>query len=916
MVHSGAGGGQTLTNPEGSRRLNGAVVPVLAVRRTTKTGAVSTIGDAAGRTTNRPLRRGPGFSVAIKAVQNQKVTAILAALAAVLAAGTVVVAALQASPGAVTILAMVLSGITVALVLWSLSSGPGAVRRREETTAADTGTRGLLIGADLTDQTGTPNDPVLAGLLRSLIGAIDVAVLIYDDNDRLVLANEKAQELFPNVEQAIASGMTFPEIAELSVQEGHVKLPGTPKETWVRTLKQAHADPGMNVEVETRDGRWVRIRNQKIDGGWTVGLRVDITEEKKRERALVESEERLGDLSRVSSDWHWEMDAELRFTYLSERIEDITGLPPSYFLGKTRRDVMSQESLPQWESHFADLNAHRPFRDFRYSTVTPDGRRRHFTLSGTPVFDTEGRFAGYRGAATDITDAQESEEAAQVARSRLTDAIEALSAVIMLFDSQGRLELFNSRATYLYGQAGRPIQRGMKIRDVLRIVADSGIVAEAKGKEHDWTNEETARLTRADGERVMRHVGDVWLQCRAYRTQDGGLLSVETDVTPMVHREQKLQRQSSMLRVVMDSMAQGIAAYDSSLKLLAWNRRYVEILDLPPKLLRVGTQVDAIIRNSGIGTMHEGKEIEEVIAERKQRLMRFDGKPDILHLPSGDILQVEAHPLEGGGVLVSVSDITVSQRNAEALTKAKEEAELANRSKSHFLANITHELRTPLNAIIGFAEVLRDELFGPLGNKQYQDFVIDIHESGRHLLSLINDILDLSKYEIGHRELQAHPMELAVAVEASIRIIRQRAIDKNLTLIDEVPRDLPPISAESRAVRQILINLLSNAIKFTPAGGKVTVAADRVPGGTLALSVSDTGIGIAPEDIPRAFAPFEQIDSDLTREFEGTGLGLPLVKSLAELHGADVRMETEVGKGTTVTVEFPKDRVLTRAKVG
>jgi len=849
--------------------------------------------------------------VAIKLVRNQRLTAILAAVAAV-------VAALQASPGAVTVVALVLAGITVALVLWGLMSGGGTARPKTADTAsdADTGTQGLLIGTDLTDQTGRPDDPALAGLLRSFVGAIDIAVLLYDGDDRLVLANEKAQEMFANVEEAIVNGWTFAEIADYAVQEGHVRLPGTPRETWVRTLKQAHREAGGALEVETRDGRWVRMSNQHLPGGWTVGTRIDITEEKRREQKLIDSETRLGDLSRVSSDWHWEMDADLRFTYLSDRIEDVTGLPPSHFLGKTRREVMSDESLADWDSHLADLKAHRPFRDFRYSTITPDGRRRHFSLSGMPVFDTAGQFAGYRGAATDITDTTEAEEAAQVAQSRLTDAIEALSAVIMLFDSQGNLELFNSRATYLYGQAGRPIRRGMKVRDVLQIVAESGIVAEAKGKEADWADTEAARLTRADGERVMRHVGDVWLQCRAYRTQDGGLLSVETNVTPMVHRKQKLQRQSAMLRAVMDSMSQGIAAYDSGLKLLAWNRRYVEILNLPAKLVRIGTTVDAIIRNSGVATMFKDKDIEEVVVERKERLRRFDGPPDILHLPSGVILQVEAHPLEGGGILVSVTDISVTQRNAEALTKAKEEAELANRSKSHFLANITHELRTPLNAIIGFAEVLRDELFGPIGNKQYRDFVIDIHESGRHLLSLINDILDLSKYEIGHRELQAHPMELAAAVEASIRIIRQRAIDKNLTLIDEVPRDLPPVSAENRAIRQILINLLSNAIKFTPAGGKVTVSADRIPGGTLALSVSDTGIGIAPEDIPRAFAPFEQIDSELSREFEGTGLGLPLVKSLAELHGAEVKMQTEVGKGTTVTIVFPKDRVLARAKAG
>jgi len=658
--------------------------------------------------------------VAIRIFQNQKPAAVLAALAAVVAAGAIVVAALQATPGAVTVLALVLSGVTVALVLWSLLSGSTAPRRKPETPIADTGTRGLLISTDLTDPSGAPDDPALAGLLRSFVGAIDIAVLVYDDRDRLVLANEKAQELFPNVEQAIVNGWVFAQVAEYSVQEGHVKIPGVPKETWVWTLRQAHAEPGRNLEVETRDGRWVRMVDQRIEGGWTVGLRIDITEEKRRERALIESENRLGDLSRVSSDWHWEMDADLRFTYLSDRIEDVSGLPPSYFLGKTRREVMSEESLGDWDSHFADLKAHRPFRDFRYSTVTPEGRRRHFTLSGVPVFDDEGNFAGYRGAATDITEATEADEAAKVARSRLTDAIEALSAVIMLFDSQGRLELFNSRATYLYGQAGRPIRRGMPVREVLQIVAESGIVADAKGKEDEWTDTETARLTRADGERVMRHVGDVWLQCRAYRTQDGGLLSVETDVTPMVHREQKLQRQSSMLRVVMDSMTQGIAAYDSGLKLLAWNRRYVEILNLPPKLLRVGTPVDAIIRNSGVAHMYEGMDIDEVVADRKQRLMEFDSPPDILHLPSGEILEVESRPLEGGGILVGITDITVPQRNAEALTKAKEEAELANRSKSHFLANITHELRTPLNAIIGFADVLRDELFGPIGNKQYR----------------------------------------------------------------------------------------------------------------------------------------------------------------------------------------------------
>ena len=259
-----------------------------------------------------------------------------------------------------------------------------------------------------------------------------------------------------------------------------------------------------------------------------------------------------------------------------------------------------------------------------------------------------------------------------------------------------------------------------------------------------------------------------------------------------------------------------------------------------------------------------------------------------------------------GGAIVVLVDITDLKLSEGTLINARDTARMADRAKSEFLANMTHELRTPLNAVIGFAEVLRDELYGPLGHSQYHDFVADIHESGRHLLAVIDDILDLSKIEITRRELQPRAMDLAHTVDSAVRMIKHRAVGAGITLHVRPDADLPSLNGEERGIKQILINLLSNAVKFTPEGGSITVSAMLEPDGALALAVSDTGIGIAAEDLQRIFTPFVQIES----AGQGAGLGLPLVKSLAEMHDADVSVESVLGEGTTITIRFPATAML------
>ncbi len=264
---------------------------------------------------------------------------------------------------------------------------------------------------------------------------------------------------------------------------------------------------------------------------------------------------------------------------------------------------------------------------------------------------------------------------------------------------------------------------------------------------------------------------------------------------------------------------------------------------------------------------------------------------------------------EGSTFLVN-TDITERKAAEEAMLAAMNEAEIANRTKTEFLANMSHELRTPLNAIIGFSELMKHETFGPVGSTKYRDYADDINESGQHLLALINDVLDLSKVESGTDELHEENIEISEMANAVIKLVMEIARTGRVELELDMSDDLSMLQADERKVKQILLNLLSNSIKFTPDGGKVTLKIWSGAESGHVFQVIDTGIGIAVEDIPKALARFQQIDSGLNRNHEGTGLGLPLTKSLIEMHGGYLDLQSEVGVGTTVTVRFPAERIV------
>jgi len=246
--------------------------------------------------------------------------------------------------------------------------------------------------------------------------------------------------------------------------------------------------------------------------------------------------------------------------------------------------------------------------------------------------------------------------------------------------------------------------------------------------------------------------------------------------------------------------------------------------------------------------------------------------------------------------------------NRSALERAKRDAETANMAKSRFLANMSHELRTPLNAILGFSELIRDESVGSHEHKQYGDYAAHIFDGGQHLLRVIGDILDLSKIEAGKYELFDESVDLAECCETALTLAAARERKGGAAVTTHFDAALPHVIADQRALIQMIVNLISNALKFTPATGTVDLLAFLRPDDGISIEVRDAGVGMDPADIPKALEVFSQVDEGKSRHHEGTGLGLPIVKSLIELHGGSLEIESEKGLGTTVRLSFPPSR--------
>ena len=621
--------------------------------------------------------------------------------------------------------------------------------------------------------------------------------------------------------------------------------------------------------------------------------------------------ERLRAFAEIGSDWFWEKDAQLRFVYMSSGIDGQAASFAADFLGR-RIDEVDLPGFAEvdWRPLLQALEKRKPFREFRFIRRTPNGGVRHLAVSGVPVFDGTGRFQGYRGTGRDLTKETLAEERAAIAQSRLSDAIEAIPESFMLLDKDDRLVLCNSRYRELHAAIAPVLVPGTPFAEICRASAYAELPVGAKGREEEWIAD---RLLRHKAPRFAveeRQIGERWFQVSEQHTRDGGTVVVQTEITSVKRREQELAEKTALLRATLEHMEQGLLVLDAQFRIKMWNDRWIELLEVPLALVGVGASMEPILR---IAVERGEFGAGEVEALMQQRLAQWRGSVAEIaefHPPTGRVIETRRSPMPGGGILFTFADITERKRVELDLRRAKDEAELASRSKTEFLANMSHELRTPLNAIIGFSDILMGQIFGALGDARYADYARDIRDSGLHLLNLINDVLDVSKVEFGKVELIEETVDIVAIVESCARLMRDRADTAGIRLVQELPPGLPQLQGDSRRLKQILLNLLSNAVKFTPSGGRVTIRADYRPRDGFRLVVEDTGIGIARHDLDKAMRPFGQIDSRLARKYQGTGLGLPLARSMAELHGGKLELDSAPGQGTTATIWLPPTRIL------
>jgi signal transduction histidine kinase len=395
-----------------------------------------------------------------------------------------------------------------------------------------------------------------------------------------------------------------------------------------------------------------------------------------------------------------------------------------------------------------------------------------------------------------------------------------------------------------------------------------------------------------------------WLMVRAVDRQQKAAARLRTS-------EERLQRQSDLLQSTLENMGEGLSVFDRRGRLLAWNARFVELLELPEPTSET-TLRDILtiqVERGDFGPVDPSIEV----GDRIERF--FQNVPYVRErlTTSGRTLQIRRRAMPGGAVVSLYSDITERKAADIKMAQAWGQAELANRAKTDFLANMSHELRTPLNAIIGFSEILSGEHLGPLENLRYLEYAHDIHSSGQHLLSIINDVLDMSKIEAGKLEINDEEIPLEALFASSIRMVRERARKQHIDLVSEIADPHHVIIADERAMKQCLLNLLSNAVKFAAMGGTVTVEAVIDADNRTVLSVTDQGIGMTLEEQERAMQPFGQAQSSTTRTYGGTGLGLPITKGLVEAHGGVMSIVSRPGEGTRVSITLPPERTWSTA---
>ena len=501
----------------------------------------------------------------------------------------------------------------------------------------------------------------------------------------------------------------------------------------------------------------------------------------------------------------------------------------------------------------------------------------------------------------------------------LEATFENMSEAIAMVDAELKIVAWNRKFIDLFRLPASLMRPGTPFEDIVRFGAELGEFG--NGDVDAMVHARMESLKRPEPRQFERWRPDgTVIEVRDRPLPGGGFVALYIDVTARKRAEEarldamRRERQAEQrLAEAIESSSEGVVVYDDQERFVVANSRYLEFYPDIADMHRPGVKYEAVLRASvdrgQSCQVPDGMDKEAFIQDRLAQF-RNPGAPIIRHMAGDRWMRFSEKRTPSGGLISVQTDITALKQRESELIDSKDAAEAASRAKSAFLANISHELRTPMHAILGLAEIMRDNPEGEASLALYQKYAKLIHESGSHLLNLIDDVLDMSKIEAGRYELEEERLSLSSMIESCVAFVAQKARSGGVHIVNRMDGSVPPIKADARSVKQVVLNLLSNAVKFSRSGGSVVVSAARDSSGGLTLSVSDTGIGIAPENLARIAEPFWQVDGSHTRRYGGTGLGLAISKRLMERHGGTLRLHSTKDVGTTVEAWFPPERIL------
>lgn len=671
-----------------------------------------------------------------------------------------------------------------------------------------------------------------------LDGALDSmseAFALFDPDERLVTCNDKFDALLPDIRDDLISGITFEAFFDLLGRTGRVADSAGRAEAWSRETVRRCRDGELPIEIELSDGRWLMLNRAETADGGVVATFADISDLKRHQVEVSESEQRFRDFTSAASDWAWESDSETRFTHVSGRYAEVSGRTPEALIGKKILDLPTLQHKGEWERLVAAIAAHQPFRNIRLVREKEDGDIFHFVVNGLPIFGSDGEFLGYRGTGSDITATVRAERRARLAQAQLFEALESIPAGFVLFDSQSRLTLWNSRAPMYMPGAKDRIVSGSRFETLMRSSAESGAILDARGRVDEWLTEQNNWFLEPETRREVRFADGRYVQLLGRRTADGGTVCVITDITDIRRGQEELAEKTTFLQATLEGMGEGLVVLDSSHRAVLSNTRLDRLAVLGESESTLGLELEGILEVIGAEpvSMPNSESSQTPLDILKKRL--GDGMPFQFEVEriGRQVLMVRADPFPEGGWVCVFTDVTAERRALLAPEESEDRYRRLTEASPDMIAVHTRGRFVFVNAagahLLGVASA--DELLG----RRLLDFVHpDDHETARNSppMSSFDDQIEFQEFvalRSDGRNFQAEALgtEFMYQGEPSILVIWRDITDRKLAQAQLVQTSKLALLGEMAASMAHELNQPLNIIRMAADSSLILMEEDK-----------------------------------------------------------------------------------------